>query len=45
VTLARDAGLTDVRAVPTAELAERHLVHRTDGLRAAGGEAVLLART
>jgi methyltransferase (TIGR00027 family) len=45
VALARDAGFTNVRYVPTAELAERYLTGRTDGLRAAGGEGILLART
>jgi methyltransferase (TIGR00027 family) len=45
VNLARDAGFADIRYVPTGELAERYLVERSDGLRAAGGEAVLLART
>jgi methyltransferase (TIGR00027 family) len=45
VNLARDAGFADVRYVPTGELAERYLAERSDGLRAAGGEAVLLART
>jgi methyltransferase (TIGR00027 family) len=45
VALARDAGFTDVRYVPTSELAERYLTGRSDGLRAAGGEGILLART
>lgn len=45
VALGRGAGFTNVRYVPTAELAERYLIGRTDGLRAAGGEGVLLART
>jgi hypothetical protein len=44
VALARDAGFADARYVPTAELAERYLAGRTDSLRAAGGEGVLLAR-
>ena len=45
VALARDAGFTDARYVSTADLAERYLAGRTDGLRAASGEGVLLART
>jgi methyltransferase (TIGR00027 family) len=45
VNLARGAGFPDVRYVPTAELAERYLAGRTDDLRAAGGEGILLART
>ncbi len=45
VELARDAGFMNVRYVPTAELAERYLTGRTDRLRAAGGEGILLART
>jgi methyltransferase (TIGR00027 family) len=45
VSLARDAGFADVRHVPTAELADRYLAGRADGLRAASGEGVLLART
>ena len=45
MTLGRDAGFADVRYVPTAELAERYLGSRTDGLRPAGGEGILLART
>lgn len=45
VALARAAGLTDSRYVPTAELAQRYLAGRTDELRAAGGEGILLART
>lgn len=44
VALARDAGFSDVRAVSTAELAEKYLNGRADGLSAAGGEGVLLAR-
>ena len=43
--LAREAGFADVRYVPTAELAERYLASRTDGLNPAGGEGILLART
>ena len=45
VTLAHDAGLADARYIPTADLAERYLSGRTDDLRAAGGEGILLART
>ncbi|MFN8035786.1 MAG: class I SAM-dependent methyltransferase [Acidimicrobiia bacterium] len=45
VTLARDAGFSDVRSVSTTELAERYLDGRPDGLHAAGGEGILLART
>lgn len=45
VTLAREAGFADARYVPTDELAERYLAGRSDGLRASGGEAILLART
>lgn len=44
-SLAREAGFTDVRYVGTDELAQRYLADRTDGLRAASGEGVLLART
>ncbi len=45
VGMARDVGFRDVRYVPTAELAERYLAGRTDGLKAAGGEGMLIART
>jgi methyltransferase (TIGR00027 family) len=45
LTLARNAGFADVRYVATDELAERYLAGRADGLRAAGGEGILLART
>jgi methyltransferase (TIGR00027 family) len=45
MTLARDAGFADVRYVATAELADRYLASRTDGLHAASGEGILLART
>ena len=44
VTLAREAGFTDARHVPTAEVAERYLSGRSDGLTAASGEGILLAR-
>ena len=43
--LARDAGFVDARTISTADLAERYLAGRADGLRAAGGESVLVART
>ncbi len=43
--LARDAGFNDAETVSTADLAERYLAGRTDGLSAAGGEAILVART
>jgi methyltransferase (TIGR00027 family) len=45
VALAREAGFPDVRHVPTAELAGRDLAGRSDGLRASGGEGILVART
>ena len=45
VVLAQEAGFPAARYVPTAEFAHRYLAGRTDGLRAAGGEGVLLART
>jgi methyltransferase (TIGR00027 family) len=45
VALAQDAGFPDSRYVPTDELAERYLLGRADGLRAAGGEGILLARS
>jgi O-methyltransferase involved in polyketide biosynthesis len=45
VALARDAGFADAESVPTEELARRYLAGRTDGLRASGGEGVLIART
>lgn len=45
VALARDAGFSDVRHVSTAEVAEQYLATRADGLRAASGEGILLART
>ena len=45
VALARTSGFTDVRTVPTDELANRYLADRTDGLAPAGGEGVLLVRT
>lgn len=45
VSLARGAGFGDVRYVPTAELAQRYLAGRSDGLQAAGGEGILIAKT
>lgn len=45
LTIATHAGFRDVRQVPTAEIADRYLTERTDGLRGASGESVLLART
>jgi O-methyltransferase involved in polyketide biosynthesis len=45
VTLARESGFSDAQYVATAELAERYLTGRTDDLRPAGGEGVLVART
>lgn len=41
---ARDAGFVNPRVVSTADLADRYLTGRTDGLSAAGGEGILLAR-
>lgn len=41
---AREAGFTQVHYVSTADLTSRYLEGRSDGLRAASGEAVLLAR-
>jgi hypothetical protein len=45
VVLATDAGFSDVEHLTTAERANRYLTGRTDGLRAAPGESILLART
>jgi len=45
VVVALDAGFASADFVATAELAERYLSGRTDGLRAAGGEGILVART
>ncbi|MGZ4701764.1 MAG: class I SAM-dependent methyltransferase [Ilumatobacteraceae bacterium] len=45
VAFAHDAGFVDARTVSTADLADRYLTGRTDGLSAAGGESILLART
>jgi methyltransferase (TIGR00027 family) len=45
VELARRAGFADARSITTVEVAAPYLADRTDGLGAAGGEAVLVART
>jgi len=45
VDLARQAGFAQVEHVPTDQLADRYLADRQDGLRPAGGEGILLART
>lgn len=45
VAFALKAGFASSQHVPTAEIAEPYLTARTDGLRAANGEAILLART
>ncbi|MEP7113962.1 MAG: class I SAM-dependent methyltransferase [Ilumatobacteraceae bacterium] len=44
VALAHKAGFASAQHVSTAEIADRYLAGRTDGLRAASGEAILLAR-
>ncbi len=44
VRLARACGFSDVRHVATAELADRYLAGRSDGLQPASGEGILLAR-
>jgi methyltransferase (TIGR00027 family) len=44
VASAREAGFAEVRSIATEELADRYLAGRNDGLRAASGEAILLAR-
>jgi methyltransferase (TIGR00027 family) len=44
VSIARDAGFSEVHYVPTAELATRYLAGRPDSLRAAEGEGILLAQ-
>ncbi|MFN8025014.1 MAG: class I SAM-dependent methyltransferase [Acidimicrobiia bacterium] len=43
--VARAAGFPDVGVAMTEAIAERYLGGRDDGLRASGGEAVLMART
>ncbi len=45
MAVARDAGFVDARTVSTADLTDRYLTGRTDHLRAAGGEGILVART
>ena len=45
LSLAEEAGFAEVSYVPTGELAARYLSGRAVGLRAAGGEGILLART
>ena len=45
IGLARAAGLVEIRHVPGSELAERYFSGRTDGLRPARGEDLLLATT
>ena len=45
VDLAAATGFADAQYVPTVELAERYLAGRSDGLRASGGEGILVART
>ena len=45
IAFAHDAGFVDARTVSTADLAERYLSGRSDGLSAAGGEGMLVART
>jgi O-methyltransferase involved in polyketide biosynthesis len=44
VALARAAGFGEARAIATDELANRYLAGRSDGLRASGGEGMLLAQ-
>lgn len=45
VELARDAGFPTARHASTEEVAGRYLAGRHDGLSAAGGEGILIART
>ena len=45
MALAKEAGFADARYVSTEDVAEPYLAGRTDGLRAAAGEGVLVART
>ena len=44
-TLAHDAGFAHAETASTADLAQSYLAGRTAGLNAAGGEAILVART
>jgi hypothetical protein len=43
VDLARETGFRDIRHVSAADLAERYFADRTDGLRPASGEELLVA--
>ncbi|WP_322029425.1 class I SAM-dependent methyltransferase [Paraburkholderia sp. J76] len=43
LALAREAGLRDARHVSTADLTARYFAHRSDGLRPASGESILVA--
>jgi O-methyltransferase involved in polyketide biosynthesis len=43
--LAREAGFSDVRHVPSAELNARYFAGRSDGLRVSTGEDLLVATT
>ena len=45
VALADDAGFAATETVTTVEIADRYLAGRSDGLRAASGERILIART
>jgi methyltransferase (TIGR00027 family) len=45
LTLAREAGFSDVQHVPGTSLAERYFAGRTDGLRPSSGEDFLVATT
>ncbi|MEO8263912.1 MAG: class I SAM-dependent methyltransferase [Ilumatobacteraceae bacterium] len=44
MALAREAGFVDARTVSTADIADRYLTGRADGLNAAGDESILVAR-
>jgi O-methyltransferase involved in polyketide biosynthesis len=45
VALALDSGFASAEAVTTADVSERYLRGRDDGLTAASGESILIART
>ncbi|GGX78083.1 hypothetical protein [Streptomyces anandii] len=45
LSLAREAGLANVRHVPGASLGERYFAHRPGGLRPSSGEDLLPATT
>ncbi len=45
LALAREAGFQDAKYVSAAHLAERYFAGRTDGLRPASGEELLVATT